>query len=73
MTTVTKRLSQKEIESYRRSLGPMPDFARLDSVNQAISVVAIQLQMTPESDEMYPGLLRQIRTLRSVRERVLRQ
>jgi hypothetical protein len=62
--------NERELELYREKLGPMPQYARLSTIDKAIAAVTFELQMVEWGSDDYKHCMRIASMLRSVREQV---
>lgn len=61
------RRSEEWLRRYSRSLGPMPEYARLETVELAIQASTLAMQMTSCVDD-YEQYVRNVRQLRLIRD-----
>lgn len=62
-------ITDDQLKQYRRLLGPMPEYARLETINRAISATSLSMQTTTCA-ESYDQDVRIMRTLRDLHRRL---
>ena len=62
--------TRRDLELYRRKIGPMPRYARVGSIDLAIAAANLHLQMV-EEDEDYKHAMKICATLRAVKNLVV--
>jgi hypothetical protein len=65
-----RRMSDKELEAYRESLGPCPRYPRSETVQLAIAAATLALQCTDETDA-YEQCVRNVRQLRGIHDMLI--
>ena len=65
--TYVRRLSDKQIQEYRKSLGPCPRFPRVETVERAIAAATLSMQCTDDTLD-YEQCVRNVLQLRGIYE-----
>ena len=59
------KISSERMQEYRESLGPCPEYARIDTVGEAIAATTLMMQLTDDL-ENYEQCVRNVRQLRGI-------
>lgn len=60
-----KRISDAELEAYRKTLGPCPKFPRVETVERAIAAATLAMQCTDDTTA-YEQCVRNVRQIRGI-------
>ena len=60
-----RRISDAELEAYRKTLGPCPRFPRVETVEMAIAAATLAMQCTDDTTA-YEQCVRNVRQLRGI-------